>query len=80
MKRSYIKPISAKQKERIRQLAQIKPPIDGRCQECENMPDWRGLSKDHIIPRSQGGTDDPENIKWKCGKCHSKKHGIKEVT
>jgi len=28
---------------------------------------------DHIIPRSQGGTDDPENLKAMCKPCHSRK-------
>jgi 5-methylcytosine-specific restriction protein A len=28
---------------------------------------------DHIVPRSQGGSDDPSNLKGKCGGCHSRK-------
>ena len=78
MKKTPLKKISSKQKERNRQLAQIKPPIDGRCQECGNV-DWRSLAKHHRIRRSQGGSDDVGNLVWLCGKCHSKEHGIKEV-
>jgi len=77
--RKRINPISDKQKERIRQLAQIEPPPDGRCQGCGNLPDWRGLSKHHEIKRSQGGGNDIVNIKFLCGRCHAEKHGIKEV-
>jgi len=79
MKRTRINPISDKQKEGNRQLAQIKPPINGRCQECGNLPDFRGLSKHHKEFRSRGGSDDIENLIWLCGKCHSRKEGIKEV-
>ena len=28
---------------------------------------------DHITPRSQGGTDDPENLQALCKPCHSSK-------
>lgn len=79
MKKTCIRPISDKQKERNRQLAQIKPPKDGRCQECGKLPDWRGLSKHHIEFRSHCGSDAIENLIWLCGKCSSKAHGIKEV-
>ncbi len=79
MKKTRINPISAKQKERNRQLAQIPPPINGRCQECGKLPDFRGLSKHHIEFRSACGSDDLENLIWLCGRCSSKEHGIEEV-
>ncbi len=28
---------------------------------------------DHIVPRSQGGSEDPENLQALCKSCHSKK-------
>lgn len=70
MKRTRINPISDKQKERNRQLAQIKPPINGRCQWCGNLPDWRGLSKHHMQFRSDCGGDDISNLVWLCAICH----------
>lgn len=32
------------------------------------------LEVDHIVPRSQGGTDDPANLRTLCRKCHGKRH------
>ena len=41
-----------------------------RCQECG---DWHDLTIDHIVPRSQGGSDDPNNLRVLCRSCNSKK-------
>lgn len=30
---------------------------------------------DHIIPREQGGSDEPHNLQSLCGSCHNKKSG-----
>ena len=69
MKRSRINPISAKQRKRETELAKMMPPLDGKCQECGELPDWRGLIKHHKIFRSQGGGDTKVNIIWVCGPC-----------
>jgi 5-methylcytosine-specific restriction endonuclease McrA len=79
MKRTPLRKISDKQKERNKKLAQIEPPADGRCQECGNLPDWRGLSKHHKLFRSKGGTDKLDNLIWVCFRCHSLLHHIKEA-
>jgi len=76
--RKPIKQVSVKQAKRNKKLAEIPPPSDGRCEECGGLPDWRGLAKDHDVLRSGGGKDNIENIIWKCGVCHSRKHGIIE--
>ena len=30
----------------------------------------------HVVPRSQGGSDFPENLITLCSKCHGQAHGI----
>lgn len=45
-----------------------------RCQECGY---YKHLEVHHIIPRSEGGSDDPANLTTLCRKCHGKKHGFK---
>lgn len=32
------------------------------------------IERHHIVPRSEGGTDDPENIKLLCPTCHREAH------
>jgi hypothetical protein len=39
------------------------------CAECGNS-DARVLEKDHILPRAEGGSDDPSNRQWLCRNCH----------
>ena len=43
----------------------------GLCQMCSN----EGDSVDHIVPRSQGGTDDDDNLQLLCRSCNSSKGG-----
>lgn len=33
---------------------------------------------DHIIPRSRGGIDDPNNLQGMCHTCHSRKTAIED--
>ena len=70
-----MKKVSAKQAERIKKLAKIQPPKDGKCTRCHELPDFRGLHKHHIIPRARGGKDTKTNLEWLCAKCHGQKHG-----
>ena len=66
-------------RRRAKGMAKLKPPEDGLCQICGQPPDSRGLAPHHDKKRSHGGDEDPKNIKWACGKCHSGTEGIKEV-
>jgi len=50
----------------------------GFCENCRQLPDWRGLSAHHKIKR-RFNDDSPENLIILCGKCHSKAEGINEV-
>ena len=85
MKRTRIKPISAKEKARRRKwnelvLYLIQFRARGKCEECHRSPDFRGLQGHHIIKRSQGGEDTKENCEILCGRCHAiKGHNLKEV-
>lgn len=58
--------------------AQVRRPIrrdlvlaknDGRCVYCGAPAD----TIDHVIPRSKGGTDDPDNLVPACRDCNSRK-------
>ena len=42
---------------------------------CKKCGDSRNLHVHHIIPLSQGGTNEISNLKFLCEDCHSKKHG-----
>ncbi len=77
--RKGLNKISDKQRRRNIELAKIKPPTDGLCEECKQKPDWRGLVKHHRVFRSHSGVDTRNNIEWLCGKCHSLRHMLKEI-
>lgn len=49
---------------------------DCTCQECGHLgdPDDGSLHVHHITPRSQGGSNDPENLKTLCSDCHQFLH------
>lgn len=48
-----------------------------RCQECNY---YKHLEVHHIIPKSKGGKDNPENLITLCQRCHAKKHGFASRT
>lgn len=47
------------------------------CQLCRRVCMDSDLDVDHIVPRAQGGTDDPANLRTLCRPCHTKRarHG-----
>ena len=59
-------------RERTRKHILVRDPI---CKNPFNIPDHIALSTrvDHIIPKSQGGTDDEENLQGLCESCHNRK-------
>ena len=58
--------------EKIKQV--IKRRDLGMCQECRrNGRAVPGREVDHITPKSQGGTDDHDNLELLCKACHKAK-------
>lgn len=54
--------------------AQILERDKGLCQPC--MRDGRvmpAVAVDHIVPKAEGGTDEPENLEAICKRCHQLK-------
>ena len=46
----------------------------GKCQTCERAVFGKGeIHLDHIVPLSQGGTDDDNNLQILCVSCHEDK-------
>jgi ATP adenylyltransferase len=45
----------------------------GRCELCGIPHEERALDVDHIVPRSEGGTDDPYNLQALCWRCNQDK-------
>ena len=54
----------------IKQIAR-RERIEGKCAKC-GIYRW-SLDRDHIIPKSKGGSDDLSNIQLLCQNCHSDK-------
>jgi len=48
----------------------------GCCQICGEYKDIKKMTKEHIKPRSKGGTNETCNITMTCSKCNSKKADI----
>lgn len=45
--------------------------VSGPCDKCGV---WRtSLHRDHVIPKSKGGSDDSENLQYLCANCHQDK-------
>jgi 5-methylcytosine-specific restriction endonuclease McrA len=55
---------------RWRALRASTPPAP--CADC-GRPWAKSYHLDHVRARSTGGTDDPANLQWRCGRCHSRK-------
>lgn len=60
----------------------------GRCEKCDKSLQWtrRGgivygagleVTYHHVTLKSQGGSDEPENLLAECQGCHDIEHGIK---
>ena len=46
---------------------------EGKCNGCQYFLPFRNLTIDHIVPRSRGGTNHPDNLQLLCQACNSTK-------
>lgn len=53
--------------------AEYRMPFNQPCHYCGTVVTGTKLHRDHFIPRSQGGTDHPQNLVYACGPCNSTK-------
>ena len=84
MRKTPLKRQSAKRKQQLLKENELKQKLfklqGGQCADCGGACDWRGWEKHEVVFRSQGGdATDEGNCILICAKCHSKRHGIKEV-
>jgi len=56
-----------------------KMKMEGECVDCGET-DQNKLTIHHIIPTSEGGSDDKENLELLCKKCHPKHHNKEKDT
>lgn len=46
-----------------------------QCRSCRRVVTGKAAHVDHIVPKSQGGTDELSNLRVLCVSCHSKHEG-----
>ena len=46
---------------------------EGCCNGCRHFFEFRHLEVDHIVPRTKGGSDHPDNLQLLCGSCNRMK-------
>ena len=68
--RRYVRERNAIGSHTLQQWEDLKIEFNNRCGFCR---DKKKLTKDHIIPLSEGGTDYIDNIQPLCKNCNSKK-------
>lgn len=65
-------PLSAAERKRLHDIVLARDRY--RCRVCLKGRDKAILQACHIIPRSKGGPDTPENMVTKCYGCHCEDH------
>jgi predicted restriction endonuclease len=78
VKRSPIRPVSAKRRKAMRQYQQARKDVlsrcGGRCEARTQACTGRAEQTHHIRLRSQGGEDAAHNLLGICAACHSYAH------
>lgn len=83
MKRSPLRRVSVKRAASLRELAKARTVVieraHGRC-EASFSPHCAGVGHHahHVLRRSQGGPNTPENLLWTCAACHGLIHAEPE--
>jgi len=84
VKKNYINKVSKKQAIELKKRAELKAQLISEygavCATCGARGDWRGLSLHHKKFLSRLGETQFDNVELLCYPCHSKLHGIREVT
>lgn len=62
-----------KKRTRVINLRQLYYVYGGECQYCLKKIPYTAATRDHVLPRSRGGSNDDSNIVLSCLKCNSKK-------
>jgi hypothetical protein len=52
--------------------SRVKKEVWERDQKCVNCGSMHALEVDHIVPKSAGGSDDPENLRLLCRSCNQR--------
>lgn len=62
-----------KRRRRTINLRQLYNIYDGECQYCLKKIPFASSTRDHVLPRSKGGSNADDNIVLSCHKCNNKK-------
>lgn len=54
-------------------LPALKREEERRSRRCAYCGEFEPFAKDHVFPKSRGGSDDKSNLVWCCYSCNSKK-------
>lgn len=77
MRRTRLKPMSVKRRRRNEEYRKVRDTVAER-ELCEAQVSGvcriYGAHAHHILRRSQGGADTPENLAWLCAPCHEWTH------
>lgn len=79
MRRTRLKPMSAKKRQSATQYRKVRRWVqdrsNGLCEaQTAGVCTGRGEHAHHILRRSQGGPDEPGNLLWLCAPCHEHAH------
>ncbi|MRJ75462.1 hypothetical protein GEV29_02840 [Aeromicrobium sp. SMF47] len=79
---SYVLTSLDRNPPRVRQAIKLRYEIlerdKNRCRDCGNSPDSDGvtLQVHHLLPVSQGGNEDADNLITLCSQCHAGRHSV----
>lgn len=69
IERPFVEAVADAAKPLLRQSRRAARPV----RECAYCGSDADITTDHVMPRSRGGSDAPDNIVWACRSCNSAK-------